>query len=240
MHPWTWDMDLSHSKVDSRCVPTGHLTMPAGTQVEIKCGVRVVVMACWRKGKWSARWLPLLFLKITNNSERKLLHPLWKACLRYDLIGLDCDRNVLDASTCTAWVALKPVWLPQVTVNGETAWAEVHWKKKELLECQNSPSRDMFGCLWWHFTYGWACCRGGTSGSRGPNSSNGQGETVNSVVTNQVEAGWLELNSKLAQAVTKHKTKKQKRGFRVRNPNSHHAFKRFVKLVFVILYTSFL
>ncbi|KAM9609852.1 exosome complex component RRP43 isoform 2-T2 [Trichechus inunguis] len=61
-----------------------------------------------------------------------------------DLICLDYDGNILDASTFALLAALKNVQLPEVNINEETALAEVNLKKKSHLNIRNHPVATSF------------------------------------------------------------------------------------------------
>ncbi|XP_049709141.1 exosome complex component RRP43 isoform X3 [Elephas maximus indicus] len=61
-----------------------------------------------------------------------------------DLICLDYDGNILDASTFALLAALKNVQLPEVNINEETALAEVNLKKKSHLNIRNYPVATSF------------------------------------------------------------------------------------------------
>lgn len=61
-----------------------------------------------------------------------------------DLICLDYDGNILDACTFALLAALKNVQLPEVTINEETALAEVNLKKKSYLNIRTHPVATSF------------------------------------------------------------------------------------------------
>ncbi|XP_052036481.1 exosome complex component RRP43 isoform X1 [Apodemus sylvaticus] len=61
-----------------------------------------------------------------------------------DLICLDYDGNILDACTFALLAALKNVQLPEVTINEETALAEVNLKKKSYLNVRTNPVATSF------------------------------------------------------------------------------------------------
>ncbi|XP_077014195.1 exosome complex component RRP43 isoform X3 [Tamandua tetradactyla] len=61
-----------------------------------------------------------------------------------DLICLDYDGNILDACTFALLAALKDVQLPEVTINEETALAEVNLKKKSHLDIKTHPVATSF------------------------------------------------------------------------------------------------
>ncbi|KAF6084003.1 exosome component 8 [Phyllostomus discolor] len=61
-----------------------------------------------------------------------------------DLICLDCDGNILDACTFALLAALRNVQLPEVTINEETALAEVNLKKKSHLNIRTHPVATSF------------------------------------------------------------------------------------------------
>ncbi|XDA79928.1 hypothetical protein R6Z07F_009921 [Ovis aries] len=61
-----------------------------------------------------------------------------------DLICLNHDGNILDACTFALLAALKNVQLPEVTINEETALAEVNLKKKSYLNIRTHPVATSF------------------------------------------------------------------------------------------------
>ncbi|XP_054442546.1 exosome complex component RRP43 [Pteronotus mesoamericanus] len=61
-----------------------------------------------------------------------------------DLICLDYDGNVLDACTFALLAALNNVQLPEVTINEETALAEVNLRKKRYLTIRTHPVATSF------------------------------------------------------------------------------------------------
>ncbi|XP_053444639.1 exosome complex component RRP43-like [Nycticebus coucang] len=61
-----------------------------------------------------------------------------------DLICLDYDGNILDACPFALLAALKNVQLPKVTINEETALAEVNLKKKSYLNIRTHPVATSF------------------------------------------------------------------------------------------------
>ncbi|KFV87215.1 Exosome complex component RRP43, partial [Struthio camelus australis] len=61
-----------------------------------------------------------------------------------DIICLDYDGNVLDASTFALLAALKNVQLPAVTVNEETGLSEVNLKQKNPLIIRKHPVATSF------------------------------------------------------------------------------------------------
>ncbi|NXA51700.1 EXOS8 protein, partial [Nothocercus julius] len=61
-----------------------------------------------------------------------------------DIICLDYDGNILDASTFALLAALKNVQLPTVTVNEETGLSEVNFKQKNPLIIRKHPVATSF------------------------------------------------------------------------------------------------
>ncbi|XP_012368718.1 exosome complex component RRP43-like [Octodon degus] len=61
-----------------------------------------------------------------------------------DLICLDYDGNILDACTFALLAALKNIHLPEVSINEETALAEVNLKKKSFLNIRTHPVATSF------------------------------------------------------------------------------------------------
>ncbi|KAJ6658270.1 hypothetical protein lerEdw1_020542 [Lerista edwardsae] len=61
-----------------------------------------------------------------------------------DIICLDYDGNLLDASMCAFVAALKNVQLPAVTINEETGLAEVNLKEKTPLSMKKQPVATSF------------------------------------------------------------------------------------------------
>ncbi|XP_032448921.1 LOW QUALITY PROTEIN: exosome complex component RRP43-like, partial [Lynx canadensis] len=61
-----------------------------------------------------------------------------------DIICLDYDGNILDACTFALLAALKSVQLPEVTINEETALAEVNLKKKSYVNIRTHPVATSF------------------------------------------------------------------------------------------------
>uniref|UniRef100_A0A8C2U9M6 Ribosomal RNA-processing protein 43 n=1 Tax=Coturnix japonica TaxID=93934 RepID=A0A8C2U9M6_COTJA len=61
-----------------------------------------------------------------------------------DIICLDYDGNILDASTFALLAALKNVQLPSVTVNEETGLSEVNLKQKNPLVIRKHPVATSF------------------------------------------------------------------------------------------------
>ncbi|GAB5566290.1 exosome complex component RRP43 isoform X2 [Prionailurus iriomotensis] len=92
-----------------------------------------------KRPKWLASSLQMSLKKDLCISPGKLSWVLY--C---DIICLDYDGNILDACTFALLAALKNVQLPEVTINEETALAEVNLKKKSYLNIRTHPVATSF------------------------------------------------------------------------------------------------